>query len=204
VKGRITGTVVDDQGTPVRHMVLEYEQLDGRWMRSGQKPMTQTDGDGHFSIDIFVNRQDDGTLDGGRWAVYPHVDHSKKRNYYVDQFNRFYHVGHAPEISITPESPNAVVEIRLDPKGGAIMGSVTDAATGSPIESCRMELSWTSDPSRGMGGGMGSRYRWLVPANTEITLKIGAKGYRPQEYHDLLVPSGQDKVLDIQLQPDAK
>ena len=151
-------------------------------MRSGAVPMTQTDESGRFSINISVRRLEDGTLDGGRWAVSPHVDHRQQGSYYVDQFNRFYHVGHAPEINVTPESPNASVEIKLDPKGGALMGKITDAMTGAQIKDYYMELAWTSDPTRGMGGGTGSSYRWLVPADTGITLKVRAKGYRPQEY----------------------
>jgi hypothetical protein len=204
VKGKISGMVVDDRGAPVPHMVLEYEQLGGRWMHSGQVPMTETDANGRFSIDVYVQRLNDGTIEGGRWAVSPHVDLLNKNNYYLNHFNRFYHVGHSPEITVTPESPNAVVEVKLDPKGGALMGKITDAVTGAPIRDYHMELAWTSDPTRGLGGGMDSSYRWLLPPDTGITLKIQAKGYQSQEYKNITVSSGQDKALDIQLQPEGK
>ena len=154
-----------------------------------------------FSIDVYVQRLNDGTIEGGRWAVSPHVDLLSKNNYYLNPFNRFYHIGHGPEINVTPESPNAVIEIKLEPKGGALMGRITDAVTGAPIKDYQMELTWTSDPTRGMGGGMGANYRWLLPPDTGITVKIRAKGYQPQEFKDITVSSGQDREFDIQLQP---
>jgi hypothetical protein len=203
VKGTISGTVVDEHGIPVKHLVLDYQDID--MQLAGPMSQTQADENGHFAITISVSRDEDGTVSGGRWSVSPHIDPHDRNNYYLNPFNRFYHIGNAPEaISVTPDAPDAVVQIKLDPKGGALVGKITDAVTGHPISDYYMELAWTSDPSRGKGGGMGSSYRWLVPANTGITLKIRAKGYKPQQYQDLTVGSGQERVLDIQLQPDAK
>jgi len=45
----------------------------------------------------------------------------------------------------------------------------------------------------------------LVPPDTELTLKAMAKGYKPYQYQGVIsVVSGQDKVLDIQMQPEEK
>ena len=37
---------------------------------------------------------------------------------------------------------------------------------------------------------MGSNYRWLVPAGTDITLTVRAKGYQAQEFKDITVKGG--------------
>jgi hypothetical protein len=213
VKGKITGTVVDEQGTPVKHIILEYEQLDGMWMLLGQVPMTETDENGHFSIDISVRRLEDGTLDGGRWEVRPRYD-SGRTGYYPPDRIRFYRTEHnfnAQEIEVTPEAPNAVVEIKLGPKAGVLIGKITDAVTGHPIEPyATIKIAWASDPTAWFGGNTienSGKYRLLVPPDTELVLKAmtTARKYKPYRYEGVItVGSGQEKVLDIQLQPEDK
>jgi hypothetical protein len=49
------------------------------------------------------------------------------------------------------------------------------------------------------------KYRILVPRATELTLKAMAKGYKLYQYEGVItVGFGQDKTLDIQLQPQEK
>jgi hypothetical protein len=200
VDGTISGRVVDERGVPVKHIVLEYKELHGI-PSSGTTPQIKTDENGHFSIHVTVGYEGaNGQIYGLHWAVFPHDDW--KDNYYTNPFNRFYHIGHAEEVNLTPDSPNAVIEIKLA-RGAAIKGKITDAVTGNSIEHCSMDLAWTADPTRAMGGGMGSSYRWLVPADTGITLTIRAHGYKPQVFKDITAEPGQDRVLDIQLQPEA-
>ncbi len=71
VTGTISGTVVDERGVPERDLVLEYQQLYAGPSTVACCAQTKTDENGHFSFKIFVKREEDGTLFGGQWAVYP-------------------------------------------------------------------------------------------------------------------------------------
>jgi len=118
--GRISGTVLDDHGVPVAHLLLNYEELDDP--SRGGIPQTETDRDGHFSIQVTVARREDGTVGGGKWAMYPHHDlGSPGGTGYYPPNSRFYRTEHSnwQEIDVTPEAPDAVVEIRLGAKAGS-------------------------------------------------------------------------------------
>jgi len=107
------------------------------------------------------------------------------------------------------------------------MGKVTDAVTGAPIKPyATIVVAWVAEPSTFMGanselageidpatgqwkyhGTIQGKYRILVPPDTELTLRATtvAKGYKPYQYPGVItVGSGQDKLLDIQLQPEDK
>ncbi|MFZ3276099.1 MAG: hypothetical protein WA182_04280 [Candidatus Sulfotelmatobacter sp.] len=225
--GTISGTVVDVRGVPEKHLVLSYVEIGVPLM--GAIPQTETDQNGHFSIKIVVKHEEDGTISGGRWAVYPHYDPVGGTGYYPPNRIRFYRTEHsyAQEIDVTPEAPDAVVEIKLGPKAGAIAGKVTDALTGAPIKPyAEIVVAWAAEQATVMGthtelagwidpgtgqwiyhGTIQGKYRILVPPDTELTLKATAiaKGYKPYQYPGVItVGSGQDKVLDIQLQPEDK
>lgn len=183
---------------------------------------TKTDENGHFSFKIFVKREEDGTLFGGQWAVYPCfaiVDADGYPCNDLDGATRYYPPPHIPFyrtdntrhwiIDVTPEAPNAVVEIKLGPKAGAVMGRVSDTVTGAPIKAdVDIVVAWAAEPRTMMATktatGSG-KYRILVPGATELTLKAMAKGYKLYQYEGVItVGSGQDKTLDIQLQPQEK
>jgi hypothetical protein len=221
--GKLTGTVVDDHGLPEKHLVLEAWPLDMPSM--GTALQAETDENGHFSITIIVGRDEGGKAYGLRWAVYPH--HEFGGTGYYPPNNHFYRTEHSnwQEVDVTPEAPDAAVEIKLGPKAGALMGKVTDALTGAPIKPyANVVVAWASEPATFMGtntelageidpatgswkyhGTIQGKYRILVPPDTELTLKATAmaKGYKPYQYHGVItVGAGQDRVLDIQLQPE--
>ena len=225
--GTISGTVVDVRGVPEKHLVLSYVEIGVPLM--GAIPQTETDQNGHFSIKIVVKHEEDGTISGGRWAVYPHYDPVGGTGYYPPNRIRFYRTEHsyAQEIDVTPEAPDAVVEIKLGPKAGAIAGKVTDALTGAPIKPyAEIVVAWAAEQATVMGTRHGNCWmdrprHWSVDIprhnpreiphfgspDTELTLKATAiaKGYKPYQYPGVItVGSGQDKVLDIQLQPEDK
>lgn len=223
--GTISGTVVNDRGAAVPHLVLNYEPLDVS--SKGGIPQTETDENGHFSFRVTVLRRQDGTIDGGKWAIYPHRDFGGDSTGYYPPNHRFYGTEHSnwQEVHVTPEAPDAVVEIKLAPAAGAIVGRVTDAVTGAPIKPyATVTVAWASDPSTFMAvnselaGEMDpttgkwrynveikGKFRILVPAGTEVTLKAAAlaKGYKPYEHPGVItVSSGRDKTIDIQLQTE--
>jgi hypothetical protein len=226
--GKLTGTVVDDHGTPERHLVLEACPLD--MTLQAACPQTETDEVGHFAMTVAVGRNDDGTIYGRRWALHPHYEPAGG-GYYPPARIPFYksESGYPSfqEVDITPDAPEATIEIKLGHRAGAVTGRITDAVTGAPIKPyATVVISWASDSKIFMGanselagemdpktgqwkyhGAIEGKYRILVPPDTELTLKATtiAKGYKPYQYNGVItVGSGQDKVLDIQLQPEDK
>ena len=115
---------------------------------------------------------------------------------------RFYHTddSHSTLVTLTLDKPEANVEIRLGPAAGAISGNVTDAATGEPVNPY-FEFARASDPQNRMGIGIGHRYRILLPANTDVTFWVAAKGYKTYRYPGKVdVAPKQDLQIDIQLE----
>lgn len=207
--GTISGTVLDEHGVPEKHLTLEYLDIDGGPFL-GVIPQTETDENGHFSFKINVTRNEDGTLSGGRWEVRPRYD-SSRTGYYPPDRTRFYRTErnfNAQKIEVTPEAPNAIIEIRLGTRAGVLIGKVTDGMTGHPIEPyATIKIAWASDPTVWFGGNTiekSGKYRLLVPPDTELTLSaVTMRGYKPYQYQGVIsVGSGQDRVLDIQLQPE--
>jgi hypothetical protein len=226
--GKLTGTVVDEHGAPEKHLLLEACPLD--MSLRGACPQAETDENGHFAMKVIVGRDEGGKTFGLRWAIHPHYEPTGG-GYYAPSRIRFYKTDvsrqDVQEIDLTPEAPDAVVEIRLGPKAGALTGKVTDAVTGAPIRPyATIIVAWASDPTAFMGanselageidpstgqwkyhGAIQGKYRILVPADTQLTVKAMtiAKGYKPYQYQGVVtVGSGRDAVLDIQLQPEDK
>ena len=197
--GKISGTVVDDNGMPVKHMTVEAIPLD--MATSGGTDQALTDENGHFVITVVVGRLGDGRPYGHRWAVYPH----QERDYYA-RLSRFYATTNSRgEIAnLTPEAPEATVLLKLGPKAGALTGKVTDAVTGAPVN-LHYELAWAREPANRMGGGTGDHYRILLPSNTDIKVTVWSQGYKRWTYPGVInLGPGQDMKLDIQLEPAGK
>ncbi len=158
---KISGTVVDQNGSPVPNVRLEFWPLDMAW--SGGFPLARTDERGHF-----VKQVDDPyTWNGrsyGRWAVYPYQEEA-----YYPRMTSFYTTDKARSVHVdlTADGPEVLVEIKLGPKAGAITGRVTDSVTGETLDP-EFDLAWASgEPSKRMGIRMREPYRILLPANTE-------------------------------------
>ena len=195
---KISGTVVDNNGVPVPHFTIEAIPLD--MSSSGGIDRIKTDGLGHFAITVPNGRNNDGSLYGQRWLLYPH----QEKDYYPDISSAFYATGksHAQKVQLTPEMRETTVEIKLGPKAGALTGHVTDSLTGVTLNP-EFEFAWASgDPRKRMGVRTGDPYRILLPADTNIKLIVQCEGHKPWTYPGTIkVGPGQDMTLDIKLEP---
>jgi len=194
---KISGTVVDQKGVPVPHIVVEATPLD--MGTSGGLPQSRTDDDGHFVLVVVTGRTPDGHLYGQRWAVYPH----QEGDYYADLSSTFYETAksQAQHVQLTQERPEANVEIRIGPRAGVLTGHVTDSLSGA-ILTPYFEFTRASDSSKRMGIRMGDPYRILLPSNTDINFVVQMEGYGPWTYPGVVnVGPGQDLTLDIKLEP---
>jgi hypothetical protein len=196
---KITGTVVDEHGVPVKHMTVEAWPLD--MGHSGGTDQALTDENGRFVLTVVSGSLPDGHSYGMRWAVYPHQE---KGDYYSDLSSRFYKTtaSQAQHIEFSPGTPEANVELKLGPKAGALRGKVTDVVTGVPVKP-EFEFEWASDPQNKLGETTsGNDYRILLPPNTDIKLTVLSRGYKPWSYPGTInVGPGQDMTLDIQMEP---
>jgi hypothetical protein len=195
--GKISGSVVDQSGMPVKQMTVEAWPLGEGVM--GGVPQALTDENGHFVISVWVGRFKDGTPYGLRWSVYVY----QERDYYPDLGSRFYATAssHGEIVNLTPEAPEATVQLKLGPKAGALTGKVTDAVTGAPVNP-HFEFAWASDPANRRGHATKAEYRILLPSNTDIKVTVSSRGYKPWTYPGVInLGPGQDMTLNIQLQP---
>src|SRR5580692_75234 len=194
---KISGTVVDEHGVPVKRMTVEAWPLD--MGHSGGTDQALTDENGHFVVTVISGHLPDGRAYGMRWTVYPHRE---KDDYYADLSSRFYKTAasQAKQIEFSPDAQEANVELRLGPKAGALRGKVTDGATGAPVKP-EFEFAWVSEPENKMGESTSNDYRVLLPSNTDIKLTVLSRGYKPWSYPGAInLGPGQDMTLDIRME----
>lgn len=83
-----------------------------------------------------------------------------------------------------------------------IRGSVTDAVTGYPVAGAYIILSG-SNPVLGTATGINGRFELGKVPVGRITIQISCLGYEPKNYSNLLLVSGKELVIDVQLEEKA-
>jgi hypothetical protein len=193
-RGTITGTVVDSQGHPAVGIKVAVLPLESTAMAISWKT-TDRNGKWEFA----------GLKLIGYWLVT-----EDEPDGYPNTMSRLQQPN--PQlVYLTSDSPSATVVIRLGPKAAVLSGSLTDAVTGAPIPNGGVELWRSNDAKRSIGGrSVQAQYKLLLPANTAVGLKFSVPGYQPWYYPgvadalhatSLTLKSGQQKTLDVQLQP---
>jgi hypothetical protein len=120
-------------------------------------------------------------------------------------------------VTLTPSQTSATVVLKLGPKPGVLLLSVTDKTTGKPMMS--FLESWAiidpNSPNASYSGGQTIEQgteRALVPPGKDLLLTISADGYKKWVYHDPSDPSrpallhlqpNEEKRLLVELEPQA-
>jgi hypothetical protein len=194
--GLITGTVYYGDGGVVSGATV-YASPMGRPMEM-IVPHAQTNEEGHFTISHL-------------WLTKYAVEAAKTDEGYPDKSLQFYSDGKFETVILTPRRPMAEITLRLGPKAGILIGTVSDAVTGAPLSPC-VELRRASKPDNFLSasGLIKPEYRLLLPSNTGVYVKIWLDGYRfwyypgtdekSQSKPARLAP-GEVQILDIRLQP---
>jgi hypothetical protein len=193
--GVIDGLVLNGADEPVADAKVKANFTGGF---SGMVPSGITDKSGHFVI---------RGLSLGEW----YVTASKEVDGYPDESNAFY-VGFSSTpvtIALDARHREQTITVHLGRKAGTIFGTIVDAETGKPVEPCA-ELQWKHAPSISWSGYglLKSKFRLLVPADTDITLAIWLWGYEPWFYEaekgsDVLrVHASNQLELQVRLIPD--
>jgi hypothetical protein len=116
------------------------------------------------------------------------------------------------EIRLTADRPTANVTIRLGPKGGMLLGTVKDKLSGKRINKINVTCIAVNGGSTYSAGGYDGKYLVNLPKAMEFIVAFSAPGYRTWLYTDpsdpshpvMRLESGQQKVLDVELEPEAK
>jgi hypothetical protein len=195
--GSIEGTATYEDGKPVHGATVYAHPLD-RGM-GAMVPHADSDENGHFIIRI-----DRSWF--GRFAVAG----KKEDEDYPDMTMQFYSDGTFQVVKLTSRHPRATVAIRLGPKAGVLVGTVADADTGVPLNTC-VDFRRASNPNNFLTGTglVNARYRVLVPSNTDVLMSIWLAEYKPWYYpgtsdksHSTPVhlKPGEEQALDIRLE----
>jgi hypothetical protein len=167
-KGVIEGRVTNEMGKPIANAKV-HADLVGVRPQATLYRFEETDGNGHFSID---------QLDWGEYVV----GAMKKEDGYAYQLNRLYMTGPPPHATLTPQQPTANLEIQFTAKAALLVGRLTDATTGAPLQAT-FKLSRKPDsPTENYLTGQPSDYRVLLPPDVDTYIEVSAwRGKRFQE-----------------------
>jgi hypothetical protein len=189
--GTISGTVVDENNVPLVLAKVNANPADNRPTGSLIR-YVETDSSGYFQIDrlllgkyrVFAKKEDTG---------YPDVQWS------------FYSSDLFPIVSITATNPAVELRIQLGPKGGLLMGSVTNAVSGAPVKA-GFKLVRAGDTDKWISTSPPAEYRVLLPPSTDVFLEVSAPGYEtwyyggpsdPSRRPPLHLKSGSQMRLDV-------
>lgn len=197
--GLIAGTVTYEDGKPVKGATVDATPL-GRPMIA-ITPHADTDASGHFAIHIPRS-----------WFGKFAVTAKKETEDYPDTSMQFYSDGKFETATLTSTHPSATVTIQLGPKAGVLLGTISDALTGSPLSPC-VKLKRAAEPNNFLSasGLVKAKYKLLIPSDAGILIEISLDGYRPWYYpgtaeksaaQAILLKPGEEKNVDIRLRPD--
>ena len=191
--GTIAGIVLNETGEPVDHaQICLSVSIRENETSINCRASTSNDG-GTFAIE----KVKPGTY--GLFAIKP------KNGYSIEN------QGRGQVVNITANQPYANITIQMMPKGGVLLGTVKDAATGKPIE--HPNVQYIALDGEAAGGGLADRdngqFRIVVPAPTDVVFIVQARGYKGWIYTDPNNPSrpvlqlapGEQKHFDIALEP---
>lgn len=185
--GAIRGTVVDEKGVALRKAKVNARPISGGPSKSIQH-YVETDKEGHFLIDRL------------RWGTYG-VFAMEEESGYPDMSASLYSNDVFPTVTITPSSPVAELRISLGPRAGIVTGSVTNAATGAPLNSS-LKLIRAVAPNKWLSTSAPPSYRILLPPSTDVLLEASAPGFKTWTLpRPLSLQPGAELHLDIALEP---
>jgi hypothetical protein len=189
IEGGITGTVLTEDG-----------QLAG-----GTKACTSARSGNNTSINCLVSVDKEGRFT---------IEHLKLGTYQVFAINdadgySIENQSPGQTVTISADQPWENVTIRLLPRGGVLVGSITDKLTGENIH--RAQIRFTAIDRDGEGGTslVDGEFHVTIPANCDVLVVVMANGYKGWIYTDganpsrpvLSVGAGERKMMNVQLEP---
>ena len=104
------------------------------------------------------------------------------------------------EAAITSTAPSAQVQIQLGPKAGVLVGRLTNAQTGAPVNAS-FRLIRVASPAIWLSASEPPDYRVLLPAAADVRVEVSAPGFKTwTSSKPLRLQSGAELTLDIALE----
>ena len=183
--GRISGTVVREDGYPVADAHVNADVMDGEkavtWL------VVQTDEHGRF---LFSH------LKLGEYRI----SAEKGEAGYLSTGPDIFTCKPPLTIVLSEESPTADTSVDFMPKGATITGWVKDAKTAQAI-SAHLSLAPIPDCGWSTAGTTGKhRFELLVPSDTPITFGACSEGYKPWTPLALSLRPGSRFAIDVLLE----
>lgn len=201
--GIIAGKVFDEQGQPIagaQVCVGRIEVKDEHLQVGNSSCLTKTDNSGQFRLENVpmgtVTVSANGS-EGGYCG--PHAPY--------------------PRVTLSAASPLANVVVNLGSKEGMVAPIVAELATGQPIFNFRVSVTVhdAERPNETRVSLVGGFSRWTtslcVPANTDLSLEVSAKGYKAVAYPPptpssvpatIRLRSGERMSFQVGLSPEEK
>lgn len=191
--GRITGTVLDEQGRVVEDSTV---------------CLTFTTGNGSATINCKFS------ISHGRFEI-PQVGFGTYEVFAINEAEGYSIQNQSPGQSVTVSSANTSpdVTVRLHSGGPVLSGTVRDKATGKPVKGIWVRyIDVDGKASGGSPSPTDGEFHVALPTNDDLVIIVSAKGYRGWVYTSALdadrpilrLAAGERKHLDIQLEPDGK
>jgi hypothetical protein len=196
-EARIVGRVLDQQGQLLKdisvHAVLKQTGM--------LMPTVNSNEAGQFVVE---------NLEPGTYDLFSESDAAG----YPYTALPFYRSENPVEVTLG-NCGTATVVLVLGPRAGVVSGMVLDRVTGKAIVSPQAphfivkKVLHPDDSIEFLGP---PKFHWLIPPSNEVTMEVIAEGYKSWVYADPSNPSkplpfqlesGEEKVLNVELEPDA-
>jgi hypothetical protein len=192
-KGVIYGAVIGNDGNPATEIRLTAFPLGVPL--AAALPHARTDRNGHYrfeSIPWF-----------GRYTVYADD---------VDAGYSAFSTGpggprQPPEVTLSPEHPQAEFNFRLPPRAGFLEIHLTDRKTGVIIPGVKVTIMSADDPDRPIHGETCDSGRFiLIPSDKDLLLHVTSQGFNEWDESagagkPIRLTSGERLSLDVRLEP---
>ena len=188
--GLITGTVLGQRGQPLNHVTVgAVREENGMHV-----PSAETNSSGQFVIE---------ELEPGTYDLFGESDVAGYPNTALSFYRK-----EEPTKVFLRTGDTAKVKLVLGPVAGAWTGVLIDKANGKPIappHAPHFIVRKVVDPEDSIEFLGPEKFRWLIPADVDVTLEIRAEGYEPWfALLPLRFHSGENKTMKIELDAEPK
>ena len=191
--GRITGTVLDEQGQIIDDAtVCLAETSGGRSRTTNCRIFTEH---GQFQIPEI------------RFGTYGLFAINEAQGYSIDNQSP------GQKVVVSAANPSVEVIVRLRPGGAVLSGTVRDKTSGKPVKDITVQyLGVDGKASGSLPLASDTEFHVTLPPGCDLVVVVTAKGYKGWVYTDPLNPSrpvlrlgaGEKKLVDIQLEPTVR